>query len=303
MQPTSSNLKNVLTESLCCNGQAVAIFSPNDVLLFANETFRNLFKVDNHTDSPNFESIMRNCFINREGLIINTDDFEIWISNVQQKRLSSSKRVFESDFHDGTWMLVNETIDNEGYVCFIGSSITHLKNNERILKVDRDQALKASNTDPLTGLYNRRFLNGYLAEAIERSRGENSFVACLLDIDKFKLINDTYGHLVGDCVLQHFATVARKVLRPDDVLSRIGGEEFFLLLPQTDGEGATHVLNRLRHSINESLAYPEVPTLTYSFSAGISQIASGDTVEKVLKRTDDALYCAKNNGRNCNVQM
>lgn len=302
MRLTSSDLKNVLIESFANGGQAIGIFSPKDILVFANETFLDLFKVNRSSYPLHFESIMQNCFRRREGLIIDTGSFEHWITEVQFKRRGASKRFFESDFHDGTWMLVTETQDSEGYICFVGCSITHLKNNERILKVDRDQALRESNTDQLTGLYNRRFVTTYLHDAIERNRGVIPFVACLLDIDKFKLINDTYGHLVGDSVLQHFASVSRRVLRPDDVLSRVGGEEFLLLLPETDGEGAVLVLDRLRLAIKDSLACEHIPNLTYSFSSGISLIVSGDTVETVWKRTDDALYCAKSNGRNCNVQ-
>jgi len=109
-----------------------------------------------------------------------------------------------------------------------------------------------AHTDALTGLYNRRIFMQRLEEEIERVKRHNSTLSVLLfDLDHFKKVNDTYGHDVGDAVLQTVATTTSDVKRVTDVAARLGGEEFGVLLPETDQEGAVQVANRLRQSIED----------------------------------------------------
>jgi diguanylate cyclase (GGDEF)-like protein len=295
--------QNLLLKNLVEGDLAVAVFDSVDQMQYANKVFRNLFQIEQHASILSFSQMMRDCYEQRKGLIIDTDDFPAWLETVQNKRRTMTQRSFESDFHDGSWVWGNETRAAEGSISFIGSNITQLKNNEKVLRNDRDCALQAAQTDPLTGLYNRRFVFQRLAEACERSRlhGVGTITVCMLDLDNFKWINDTYGHPVGDRVLQHFSTLARSLLRPQDILSRIGGEEFLLLLPDTTTTSAAQILKRLRHAMKKNLACAEFPALHYTFSAGLSAIGMGDCVEGLIQRVDTALYCAKQAGRNRQV--
>ncbi|WP_432415460.1 diguanylate cyclase [Chromohalobacter israelensis] len=160
-------------------------------------------------------------------------------------------------------------------------------------------------TDPLTGLGNRRALEDQAAMEIaraERSGAPLSLVA--IDLDHFKRINDTYGHDVGDLVLQAFAELARELLRDGDVLCRIGGEEFAILLPNTCKEQAMQVAERLRRAIAAtpakiSQAMKEDTTLAYTASLGVTLVSAGETTLKpAIKRADQKLYAAKEAGRN-----
>ncbi|MDT7837737.1 GGDEF domain-containing protein [Aquabacterium sp. OR-4] len=154
--------------------------------------------------------------------------------------------------------------------------------------------------DMLTGLLNRRAMSELLAQEQPRQRRAGGPMAlALLDIDHFKRINDRHGHLVGDAVLQHFAELARAELRGGDALARWGGEEFLLLLPGTPLAAAEGVLRRLRERIASADFSAIVPGLTVSFSGGVSVCSAEEVCERAIERADQALYRAKNAGRNC----
>lgn len=164
---------------------------------------------------------------------------------------------------------------------------------------------KQALTDPLTGLGNRRYLENQAAMEIaraERSRAPLSLIA--VDLDHFKRINDTYGHDVGDVVLQAFAKLARQVLRDGDVLCRMGGEEFAVLLPDTSRNQAMQVAQRLREAVATTPARVgqdamEDGTLAYSASLGVTLVSTGEiTLKPAIKRADQGLYAAKEAGRN-----
>lgn len=156
--------------------------------------------------------------------------------------------------------------------------------------------------DYLTGLNNR----GYFMELAEReikkaSRYGHNFTILMLDIDNFKLINDTYGHKAGDRVLVTLADIFRKTLRVVDIEGRIGGEEFAILLPETDREGAVIVAERLRSSVEDcEILLPsfDMP-MCFTVSIGVSAPGSVDyNLDALLSQADDALYRAKHTGRN-----
>ena len=160
-------------------------------------------------------------------------------------------------------------------------------------------------TDPLTGLGNRRFLEDQATMEIARaSRRREPLSLIAIDLDLFKQLNDTYGHDVGDIVLQAFADTASGVLRDGDVLARTGGEEFTVLLPMTANEQAVKVAERLRASIESSPAHVgeeviEGGLLHFTASLGVSEIMSADDgLKSALKRADRHLYEAKEMGRN-----
>lgn len=164
---------------------------------------------------------------------------------------------------------------------------------------------KQALTDPLTGLGNRRYLEGQAAMEIARAERSGTPLSLIaVDLDHFKRINDTYGHDVGDVVLQAFATLARQVLRDGDVLCRMGGEEFAVLLPDTDREQALRIAERLRVAVATTPARvgrdaTEDGTLAYTASLGVTLVSAGEaTLKPAIKRADQGLYAAKETGRN-----
>ncbi|MEW6515957.1 MAG: diguanylate cyclase [candidate division FCPU426 bacterium] len=158
-----------------------------------------------------------------------------------------------------------------------------------------------SMTDPLTSLYNRRYLMERFHEEVERARRYKYPLACLmLDIDNFKFINDTYGHLQGDQILQQIAVIMKNSNRVVDIIARYGGEEFLLILPQTDLGGAKVVGERLCKLIAETRFIRNDPDQLITISLGASAFASDNagTKEELLKMADDALLEAKRQGKN-----
>jgi diguanylate cyclase (GGDEF)-like protein len=153
--------------------------------------------------------------------------------------------------------------------------------------------------DDLTGLYNRRHMMDVLAQHQKRlSRtGHHRFCLAILDIDHFKRINDTYGHGVGDEVLRGFAQVAESVLRETDVLARWGGEEFLVLLNDTQPAQANIGLERLRELLAKTLLVPNLPDLKPTFSAGLTAYELSEPLHTCIERADQALYRAKGKGR------
>ena len=168
------------------------------------------------------------------------------------------------------------------------------------LRAAKNHFKELSDTDPLTGLYNRRFFSEILESELQRARRLKSCVSLLVaDIDHFKSVNDKYGHQVGDHVLVEVADCLRKGLRSYDVASRYGGEEFVLILPATPAEAGIEVAERLRRSVeNMILEAPMEGPVTVSI--GISSFPDGeaDDAYSLVRRADKALYRAKKNGRN-----
>ncbi len=153
--------------------------------------------------------------------------------------------------------------------------------------------------DPLTGLYNRRKMFQLLEQAVAGAQTNVSFSLVIFDVDHFKRINDTYGHVAGDKVLRAIAEHTTVALRPEDAMARIGGEEFLVLLPDTTAVDAYEVAERVR----ETLAAAEVPieehpSVRFTVSLGLTDYAPGDCPEAIYQRADEALYAAKRSGRN-----
>jgi two-component system cell cycle response regulator len=157
-------------------------------------------------------------------------------------------------------------------------------------------------TDQLTGLHNRRYMSRHLDNLVSNAAESGKPLAFLImDIDHFKSVNDTYGHDIGDEVLREFAKRIGANVRGIDLACRYGGEEFVVVMPDTDMSFAFTVAERLRKSVemtmfNVSRAPGKLP-VTISIGIAASQ-GSGDTAEKLLHRADQALYKAKRDGRN-----
>jgi diguanylate cyclase (GGDEF)-like protein len=156
--------------------------------------------------------------------------------------------------------------------------------------------------DGLTGIFNRRYFELRIMEEIERARRFEAGMALLMiDIDQFKRLNDEFGHLLGDEVLRQVSSIFHQQLRKIDVVCRYGGEEFAILLSQTDAEHAMQVAEKLRKLIDE-WEFPGVPR-TVTISVGVASFPEdGLTRDELVRAADAGLYAAKQAGRNCVCQ-
>ncbi|MBD2692245.1 diguanylate cyclase [Anabaena catenula] len=157
-----------------------------------------------------------------------------------------------------------------------------------------------ANTDPLTGVWNRRYLLMIAEQEIKRSqRYYLSFAVLLIDIDYFKRINDTFGHSIGDEVIIFMTKTVLSYLRQVDSFGRFGGEEFVVLLPETNINAAIIVAERIRENINNQYIFVGEKKVSITVSIGIASYNSADkTIDTIIQRADKALYQAKNQGRN-----
>lgn len=172
---------------------------------------------------------------------------------------------------------------------------------ERIAKLQEelDEASRQMRHDQLTGTLNRRGLEEVFEKEAARAQRRGSTLSIgLLDIDHFKKLNDTLGHHTGDAALVHLANVVRKHLRPQDVLARFGGEEFLILLPETETDDAYRALIRLQRELTREFFMADQQKIVITFSAGVTPLGSGESFDAAMKRADAAMYQAKQAGRN-----
>ncbi|HEX2966926.1 MAG TPA: sensor domain-containing diguanylate cyclase [Syntrophorhabdaceae bacterium] len=160
--------------------------------------------------------------------------------------------------------------------------------------------IEMNTKDNLTGVFNRKAFDDQLQNEFKRfTRVSRAFSLMMIDIDYFKKVNDTYGHLCGDHVLKAFASQVASKIRSTDMLARYGGEEFLCLLPETDLENAFHLAEMLRSSIEETdFAFNDI-NVRITVSVGVTTMCVGiDSSEVLFKKADEALYEAKRTGRN-----
>jgi diguanylate cyclase (GGDEF)-like protein len=182
------------------------------------------------------------------------------------------------------------------WIQMINSYQTELKKMNESLERKSKKYEKIAAIDPLTGLYNRmKFLTLFAAEYTVMVQRQNTLSILLIDLDHFKLINDRYGHNMGDKVLKQIANLLLKELRSVDIVCRWGGEEFVILLPAVDENEAIKVAEKIRYAV-EVLELNDIPNVTTSI--GVSGVKTGDTLYSVIERADKALYRAKVSGRN-----
>jgi diguanylate cyclase (GGDEF)-like protein len=181
---------------------------------------------------------------------------------------------------------------------------------EELVK-ERTQELEASqkqlnllvNRDPLTNLYNRRYFNDISQTLFNlASRDRDGLSLLMIDMDRFKVVNDSYGHLVGDMVLKELADVLLKTTRSSDVIIRFGGEEFLILLPHTHLNGAKKIAQKIRENVKNLEINIEDnidKIVKFTVSIGVTECYCGDDkeVDTIVHRADEAMYEAKNNGR------
>ncbi len=190
---------------------------------------------------------------------------------------------------------------NPQYLVCVTLDITERKLAQAALLASEKELLVLATTDLLTELPNRRQFLARLAEEFARVRrfGNQCCSVLVLDLDRFKRINDTYGHAMGDAVLRHFAQLMRKTFRNIDMAARVGGEEFAVILPGSDLAAARTSAERLREIVAKTPLVQDGKTISVTVSIGAATMISSDSdADQTLIRADEALYRAKENGRN-----
>lgn len=188
---------------------------------------------------------------------------------------------------------------------FLRKPVEPIELNARVknllaLKSMTEELHKLANTDMLTNVQTRRaFMEASNLEVNRSHRYGGPMSVVMLDADHFKSVNDTYGHAGGDDVLRFLSAECKKVLRDQDFIGRIGGEEFCICLPETASEGAFLVADRLRESIAISdIKLSDGQVINISISVGVATLQEKETMDDVMRRADEALYEAKETGRN-----
>ncbi|WP_052813073.1 diguanylate cyclase [Desulfonatronum thioautotrophicum] len=222
---------------------------------------------------------------------------EIW--PLHWRDLKNSGHLLIQSRHrrkDGTIFPVELSLD---YLHFESEEYNVAQARDISERVAAEEELKRlAHTDGLTGLYNRRaFTEGLEQEIARQKRYGKPLTVMMMDLDHFKKINDAYGHAGGDDVLRHFAEVLRQTIRETDIPGRLGGEEFAVLLPETDAAQGVRLANRLGLTIRSASVETDAGPVSYTVSIGLSQLAAGDTTDTILARADQVLYRAKEGGR------
>lgn len=187
----------------------------------------------------------------------------------------------------------------ERYICILVEDATDAYVYQQQLQQSVARLQLANRTDGLTGVFNRSYWQQQLGYEIQRAeRYQHPLSLLLFDLDKFKQLNDHYGHLGGDAVLIEVARLVAALLRDTDLLGRYGGEEFGIILPETDLTGAMQVAQRLCSAVaTHSIAF-EQQQLVATISVGVTSFTTGHGGDQLIQQADDALYSAKRQGRN-----
>ena len=239
-----------------------------------------------------------NAFVEHAALSFDLDEKHIHFKTARTKRHRCNYRLTLSDDFIGELRFYRERKFDAQEVTLLEQLLTALIYPLRNALLYRE-ALQAALEDPLTGLGNRRALEQAIEREVSLSKRLGSTLALLaIDIDLFKGINDQYGHSFGDCVLQNVARALKASLRESDLSYRYGGEEFVVILNNTDPQGAELVAQRIRAAVAAADCVCNDIPVQVSVSVGVALL--GDEDQRALfERADEALYEAKKAGRNC----
>lgn len=289
-----SCLVNLLQEALEFTPDCFAIFSSDGTVVYCNTPFAKIYGLDKHeAEGKNNYDLLKNAWSKNKGVKIESDNFENWYKNLKKTYDSKNINHFETDLVDGRWFKMTRINLSNNYIMTYGTEITDIKSNQLCLE-------NAAMKDPLTGLMNKRAFEKYFHEEIEISRAHKSSLSIMMiDIDHFKKINDSYGHAKGDKILVEFSDKINSTLRTTDSIYRVGGEEFVVLLPETNMELARIIAFRINKNIDNHVFLENDINLNVTVSIGISSI-DGKVIpaQDLLEQADLALYKAKNSGRN-----
>jgi len=274
-------------------GAYVFVKDLNNRYIYANQLTEELFKdhfdsIIGLADNDLFDFTISSDIKRNDDKVLKFGA-HIKVTEVNIIKATGEKRVYLS-VKKPIYNINNDIVGLLG----VSTDITEQHTLQQELKIQ-------ATTDYLTGLYNRRFFFELTEKSFSESvRHGHSLSLIMIDIDLFKKINDKYGHPVGDVIIKFVATKARSLLRKEDVIARIGGEEFAVLLPSTDLKSAQYIAEKIRSSICSSTVCGEwIGSIEPKVSVGVSTISQNDTeLYALYKRADKALYQAKKGGRN-----
>jgi len=270
-----------------------------EIINNANKRFLDFFDSESIEEFETKTPSICDKFIKSDGFYSYDDSLgnKSWM--VQIKDTPAIDRIIKMLDKNNQERIFTVNIDNYIHICeyyvISFTDITDLKKKSNLLEYQ-------ANHDTLTGLFNRKKFHEIYSKEIRRERRyANNLSIILFDLDHFKLFNDDFGHDVGDLALKAVSNISEEVIREHDTIVRWGGEEFIVLLPETNIEGAKIVADKLRCAI-EAFKDDQIPrTITASF--GLTCLIEGDDENSFVKRADKALYKAKDGGRNMVVTI
>ncbi len=226
--------------------------------------------------------------------ITNTDDLESLKSMIH-----SHLQKIETSINEHAESEKRRKTENEKRISNLKTQLETIEGETLELKVKLNQECENAQRDMLTTLPNRLAYEEQIKKEIAAARRyQKPMTMAVIDIDNFKKVNDHFGHKAGDKVLKAVANVCRENIRDADFLSRYGGEEFVLLLPETDVEEAAIAVENLRRVVESCNFYHQSQTVLITISVGYAELNEDDNADSLFERADQALYAAKNNGRN-----
>lgn len=296
---SNPDLATILLDGLAQTQVGICLCDAEDNIRYVNSAFRSAYVQCLREEPMTFVDALAAEIRTGRGINLGSMSLEEFIPRARARRRAlAAPHCFYLDFTDGNWWQINEHKLGNGWLLVLATEISGLKNVERKLREDHLSALKASQTDFLTGLNNRRHGLDQAQSALDSFKSNRQpLTIALIDIDHFKRINDVYGHEVGDKVLVHFADVMLKGSGEHDQISRIGGEEFLLVMPETPASRARIKLNDLLQNFKPLDADDERETISFTASAGLAQAHHSECLTDLLHRADVALYEAKAKGR------
>jgi diguanylate cyclase (GGDEF)-like protein len=234
---------------------------------------------------------------------LGTPAFTVWEQRPYLMRFKSYQPITgqEEFMYQNTTLLPLRSPDNRiNHICLVIYDVTDVATNRHQIQAANAQLQLLSSTDRLTGLYNRGHWEASLKAAYARhQRYGNALSLVMLDIDHFKRVNDTYGHQAGDKVIEQVARLLHEHVRESDVAGRYGGEEFGVVLSDTDSAGGQIFAERLRKAVEASLVQYNGQDIRFTVSLGVADLSqpANDHAE-LIARADQALYTSKKTGRN-----
>jgi len=227
------------------------------------------------------------------------------VSRNHAKIINTGKSIILRDLGstNGTYVndqLIDEYVLRDGDFIKIGRTIFKFLSGGNIENAYHEEIYRLTTVDGLTQVFNRRYFLEQLDREVSRSkRYRRELSLILFDIDHFKQINDNFGHLAGDYVLKQLATVVKGKIRREDILSRYGGEEFAVVLPEIDATNAIALAEKIRKLVEKAPFKFEDTKISVTVSIGVATCGESDDAAALIKRTDEKLYEAKGAGRNC----
>lgn len=293
-------LQSMLMDQISDSVNGIAVLDQNDVILYFNRAFARMFGFTDEVKVGQNHSDFAYWLFTNKITVSQIDDFSEWLKRLACMHRQQSYRRIEVELTDGRWLALTAQVYQNGSLILAVADITSNKQTELALIHAHRELEQQALTDELTGLANRRsFLRDLQNEFQRHRRYQGKTCLAMLDLDFFKRVNDRHGHPAGDAVLRHFGQLLSTSLRSEDKCGRLGGEEFAVLFTETEISQALLVLNRMRERLSSTSCRFDGVDIAYTFSAGIASLNNElVSIDNWLKLADQALYQAKQSGRN-----